>query len=121
MTRHPRLAQLGEQIAAFGDGSVRNGNAFILSLGTDAAAVTAPETSTINLDALAFYCDADTKVAGFQKEIADLLGDGGALSEDDRELLKQTNNDLGNLLPAVQKVGEVLRNQTGVCANTPAS
>lgn len=118
MSHHPRFAVLGQQIAGFADGSVRNGNAFILSLGTDAAAVTAPETSTINLDALAFYCDADTKVAGFQTEIQGLLN-GGGLSEDDRELLQRTHNDLGNLLPAVQKLGEALRNQTGVCANTP--
>lgn len=118
--RHPRVATLGAAIEQFGDGSVRNGQAFILSLGTDAAAATNADTSTVNLDALTFFCDADTKVMGFQKEIEGLLGDRG-ITEEDQELLKRTNRELDTLLPAVQKLSEALRGKTSVCANSPAS
>src|SRR2546423_1127817 len=40
MSKHPHLSQLGADIAGFADGSVRNAQAFISSLGTDAANAT---------------------------------------------------------------------------------
>jgi prepilin-type N-terminal cleavage/methylation domain-containing protein len=121
MSHHSRFAVLGQQISGFADGSVRNAQTFMLSLGTDAASAAVPETSTIDLGALTFFCDGSTKVAGFQNEIQGLLQNGGVYSEDDRELLRQTHADLANLLPYMEKVAEVLHKQTGVCANSPTS
>lgn len=118
MSRIDELAALGGQIAGFADGSVRNGQAFILSLG-DSAANATDDTSTVNMDALKFYCDADTQVAGFQRQISDMLAT--ETSEEQERLLTDTNNALNDLLPAVQKVAQVLRGKTSVCspATTP--
>jgi len=132
MSEHPRLHALGEEIAAFGDGSVRNAQAFISSVGTDAANATDAETTTVNLDSLKFFCDADTKITGFQTRIDDLLKDQDVAGEDreasgeerrdrelsgeERRLLIQTKSALNEELPAVQKLVEVLRKKTNVCA-----
>jgi prepilin-type N-terminal cleavage/methylation domain-containing protein len=132
MSRHPRLEQLGGQLTQFGVGSDRSARAFILSLGTDAANATDPETTNVNLDSLKFFCDADTKIMGFQAQINDLLGDGSVSieepglnedrdgSDEERRLLNQTKRALDEELPAVQKLGEMLRGKTTVCA-LPAS
>lgn len=110
---------LGAQITSFADGSVRNGKAFILSLGDDAANAT-DDTSTVNFDALKFYCDADTQIAGFQKQISDMLANP-QLPEEQERLLKNTNDELNEALPIVQKVAQVLRGKTTVCAVSPTS
>jgi len=115
MSRIERLETLGGQIAGFADGSVRNGQAFILSLG-DSAANATDDTSTVNMDALKFYCDADTQVAGFQRQISDMLATQH--SEEEERLLTDANDQLNDLLPAVQKVAEVLRGKTSLCAPT---
>ena len=131
MSEHPRLHALGEEIAAFGDGSVRNAQAFISSVGTDAANATDAETTTVNLDSLKFFCDADTRITSFQTRIDDLLKDQDVAGEDreasgeerkdrelsgeERRLLIQTKSALNEELPAVQKLVEVLRKKTNVC------
>src|SRR6516164_5335954 len=124
MSRHPRLQALGEDIAAFGDGSVRNAQAFISSVGTDAANATDADTTTVNLDSLKFFCDADTRITSFQTRIDDLLKDQDVAGEDredrdlsgeERRLLIQTKSALNEELPAVQKLVEVLRKKTNVC------
>jgi prepilin-type N-terminal cleavage/methylation domain-containing protein len=125
MSEHPRLRVLGEEIAAFGDGSVRNAQAFISSVGTDAANATDADTTTVNLDSLKFFCDADTRITSFQTRIDDLLKDQDVAGEDredrdlsgeERRLLIQTKSALNEELPAVQKLVEVLRKKTTVCA-----
>ncbi len=129
----PQLQELGGQIAQFGDGSVRSAQAFILSLGTDAANATSADTTNVNLDSLKFFCDADTKITSFQAQINGLLadpnvsGEDGEVSGEDgddsgeaRRLLNETKSALDEELPAVQKLLEVLRGKTSVCAS-PAS
>ncbi len=132
MSTHPRLRALGADITAFGDGSVRVAQAFDLSLGTDAANATEAETANVDLHPLKFFCDADTRITGFQTRIDDLLQDrdsdrdvaGGEergdrdrdLSREERRLLIQTKMALNEELPAVQKLAEVLRKKTAVCS-----
>ena len=120
---HPRVAALGGQMIAFADGSVLNGRTFLLSVGDSAVAADPnnPDTPAPSLDSLKFFCDADTQVMGFQTEIDGLLQGDGELSEEHRELLNQTKSDLNTLLPAVQKVAQVLQSKTSICANSPAS
>ncbi len=133
MARLPHLQDLGGQIVQFGDASVRNAQAFILSLGTDAANATSADISNVNLNSLKFFCDADTKIASFETQINGLLADpavsgedGGVSGEDGddsgeaRRLLNATKSALDEELPAVQKLLEVLRAKTSVCAS-PAS
>jgi prepilin-type N-terminal cleavage/methylation domain-containing protein len=115
MSESPRLEDLGEEIIAFCDGSVRNAQALISSVGTDAANATDPETTTIELDSLKFFCDADTKITDFQTRINALL-EGQHISHEERRLLKQTQTALSEQLPAVQKLLEVVRAKTTVCA-----
>lgn len=126
MSKNEGLEVLGAQIAAFGDGSVRNGQAFILSLG-DSAANAADDTSTVNMDALKFYCNADTQVVSFQQQINKMLQtsqlseeENSQVSEEQERLLKDTKNALDGILPAVQKVSEVLRSKTTVCTPSPS-
>lgn len=114
MSRHPHLEALGGEITQFGDGSVRNAQAFISSLGTDAANATNPDTTNVNLDSLKFFCDADTKITSFQTRIGDLLEDRD-VSGEERRLLNQTKTALDEELPAVQKLVEVLHGKTTVC------
>ena len=132
MSRHPRLQALAADISQFGDGSVRNAQAFIASVATDAANATDPETTRVDLDSLKFFCDADTKITGFQTQIDDLLKDQDVSGEDrdgsgeerrdrdlsgeERRLLIATKSALNEELPAVQKLAEVLRKKTTVCA-----
>jgi len=120
--RHSQLAVLGAQINGFADGSVRNGQTFLLSLGDAAIAADPnnPEAPAPSLDSLKFFCDADAQVMGLQKEIDGLLN-GGTFHEEDRELLIRSKDALNGVLPAVQKLAEVLRGKTSVCANSPAS
>ncbi len=121
MSRHPHLQELGGEITQFADGSARNAQAFILSLGD--AAKTANADTTLNLDSLKFFCDADAQIMHFQTQINDLLEDRDASGEDrdvsgeERRLLKETKAALDEELPAVQKLGEILRGgRTPVCA-----
>jgi prepilin-type N-terminal cleavage/methylation domain-containing protein len=121
MSKYPHLAQLGGDLAQFGDGSVRNAQAFISSLGTDAANATdavtgaAAATTTVNLDALSFFCGADSQITRFQAEIDDRLDNLNSEGEE-RRLLNDARAALNEQLPAVQKLGEVLRSKTNVCA-----
>ena len=119
MSEHPHLQALGAEITQLGDGSVRNAQVFISSLGTDAANATTPEATNVNLDSLKFFCDADTKITGFQSRIDALLEDRD-VSGEERRLLNETKVALNEELPAVQKLVEVLRKKTTVCA-LPAS
>src|SRR5260370_29558289 len=129
MSTHPRLHALGADITAFGDGSVRVAQAFDLSLGTDAANATEAETANVDLHPLKFFCDADTRITGFQTLIDDLLQDRDSdrdvagqergdrdLSREEHRLLIQTKMALNEELPAVQKLAEVLRKKTAVCS-----
>jgi prepilin-type N-terminal cleavage/methylation domain-containing protein len=131
MSRHPRLHALGKDLTQFGDGSVRNAQAFILSVGNDAANATSPEMTTVNLDSLKFFCDADTKITDFQTRIDALLKDGDDSGRDrdgsdedrdgsggERRLLNAAKSALDEELPAVQRLVEILHGKTTVCAPT---
>jgi prepilin-type N-terminal cleavage/methylation domain-containing protein len=134
MSTHPRLHALGADITAFGDGSVRVAQTFDLSLATDAANATEADTANVDLHPLKFFCDADTRITGFQTRIDALLKDQDKdvagedrdfageergdrdLSREERRLLIQTKMALNEELPAVQKLAEVLRKKTAVCS-----
>ncbi len=116
MSRHPHLQELGGDITQFADGSVRNAQAFIFSVGTDAANTTNAENTNLNFDSLKFFCDADAQITRFQLEIDGLLQDRDVAGEE-RRLLNETKRALDEELPAVQKLAEVLRGKTLVCGS----
>ncbi len=118
MERDPQLFTLGSQIAGFCDGSVRAGHAFILGLGTDATNMTPGMPVEVNADALVPFCNTDATVAGFQRQIGGLLGEEH-LPAVQRRLLTDTNDALGQLLPAVQRLSGLLRAQQGLCPAFP--
>jgi prepilin-type N-terminal cleavage/methylation domain-containing protein len=115
MSRHPHLQELGKEIALFADGSVRNAQGFILSLG-DAANAPNADTTDLKLDSLKFFCDADAQITRFETQINDLLEDRDVAGEE-RRLLNETKTALDEELPAVQKLAEVLRGKTTVCSS----
>ena len=118
MSENPQLGNLAGQISGFCDGSVRAGRAFILSLGDDAIAMVPGPAPQVNADALVPFCNADATVMGFQRQIGDLLAEPH-LPAVQRRLLTGTNDALSQLLPAVQKLGGILRAQPGLCPALP--
>jgi len=112
LERSKSTTPLGQEIVAFGDGSVHTAQMFFLSMGTDAAT----GAQGVTLDALSSLCTADTTVMGFQAQIDGLLG-GAGRSAGQRRLLTAVKTPLtGELLPAVQKLTEILRSPTvGLC------
>jgi len=124
MAKHPHLAVLGQQLTEFNDQSARNAQDFILSVGTDAAGATDPQTVQVNLEPLKFFCDADTKLIALQNQVNELLEDREHRGEDrdhqgeEHRLLTQTKNALGEELPAVQKLSELLHAKSSICSPT---
>jgi prepilin-type N-terminal cleavage/methylation domain-containing protein len=129
------LTPLAGQINDFNAAVESNAQAFTLSLGDDALAANDSETATVHLDSLKFFCDADTKLADLQSQVNALLAaEGGSVdasstspSDDDgsgadgsskkRRVLTDTKNALDAELPAVQKLGNLLRTKGGnVCS-----
>jgi len=112
LERSRATATLGQDIVGFCDGSAHTAQMFFLSMGTDAAT----GAQGITLDSLSALCTADTTVMGFQTQIDGLLA-GANRSAVQRRLLTAVKTPLaGELLPAVQKLTEILRSQTvGLC------
>jgi prepilin-type N-terminal cleavage/methylation domain-containing protein len=117
MQQNPQLAGLAGEIIATCDGSVRAAQDFFLDLGTDA------ETGGegVNIDALVPFCTADTEFSAFNGKIKDLL-DNPRLPAVQRRLLMDTQEAVGQLVPAVQKLDRVLRTKAvGFCPSDPSS
>ena len=118
MSKNPHLAGLGLEIQGFCDGSVRSAEGFFLSLGTDAAS--SPDSDAdagkldLNLDSLKFFCDADLQLKGLEDKVNDLLQKPRLPAVESR-LLTDTKGAMDELLPAVQKLGELLRSKTALC------
>ena len=118
MSAYPHLTELSGNIVGFCDGSARNAQAFLLSLGDDAQNAQDQETAAVNLDALKFYCDADIRLMGFQRQVNGLLADP-QLPAVERRLLMNTSAAMNDELPAVQKLGDVLRSKGGNLCSAP--
>jgi len=120
MTQNPQLADLGGEIRGFCDGSVRAGRSFIMSLGADATNVSQDPAAPVQVsaDPLAPFCSADTTIMDFQRRIGDLLADDH-LPAVQRRLLTDTNDALGELLPAVQRLAGLLRAKAGDLCSPP--
>jgi prepilin-type N-terminal cleavage/methylation domain-containing protein len=111
-----QLKQLSEDLVALGDGSVRVAHAFLLMFGDDALKPGDPEGITIDsLNVLSFFCDADQTVMHLQDEIDALMASHPA---PERRVLREARSALGDLLPAVQKLDDLLRTKTSVCPKT---
>lgn len=118
MAENPQLAGLAGEIRGFCDGSVRAAHAFILGLGDDATNMVPGTVPQVTADPLIPLCNADATVMGFQRRIGDLLAQEH-LPAVQRRLLTNTNDALGQLLPAVQRLGGLLRAQPGLCPALP--
>jgi len=137
MARNPRLQPLANQILQFNQQVETDAQTFILSVGDDAAGAQDPETSQVHLDSLKNYCSADTKLQALEGQVSGLLaaqggpagtpqaaGPGNRNDDHDwddgpgneRRLLSDTKRALDAELPAVQKLGNLLRtNGGGLC------
>lgn len=125
MSRNPHFAPVAADLSQFADGVTTNAQAFILSVGTDAAGAVNADSTTINLNALAYFCDADAKASKLQSELNDLLNnhnfssqnrnDDGDDDRDDQKSIVEAKSGLDSALPAVQKLASVLKTQTAVC------
>jgi hypothetical protein len=62
-----------------------------------------------------FFCDADSKLVGFDNQINAMLADS-RLPAVQRRLLMDTQNAMDQeLLPAVDKLSQLVRDKTGIC------
>ena len=114
MGRNPKLAGLAEQIVAFGDGSVRNADAFILANGDVAANPNLSENTELDFTSLQFYCTADTNFMQLQTRVSDLLNNGN-LPFVERRQLEETQAAMGEELVSLHKIGDIVRNRVGFC------
>ena len=108
MHQNPQLADLADQIMAFGDGSVRLAQTFVLKIGTDVAAN--PDARGVDIDDLKFFCTADTELKGIEDEMKALLANP-RLPAVQRRLLLDTHAAIAELLPALQKLAGLLKNR----------
>ena len=132
MARNPHLQGLATQILQFNHDSASNAQAFISSLADDAAGATDADTAPVHLDSLMYFCTADAKLMDLQGQVNSLLttldgpsasasseyrsggdrsGEGGR--DEERRLLMDTKKALDGELPAVQKLGNLLRTNGG--------
>jgi competence protein ComGC len=132
MARNPHLRDLANQILLFNQDTETNAQAFISVLSDDAAAAQDADTAQVHLDSLVYFCTADTKLASLESQVNGLLGNQGnpvgtpqveSWTDDDHSgedaqgdehrLLMDTKTALDKELPAVQKLGNLLRTQGG--------
>ena len=105
MQDHPQLRQLGLDFQAFTDESQTVVQDFLLGLDGDAE---------VNIDALQPFCTADTRLAELDSRVRALLN--GNLPAVQRRLLMDLEEGNRLLLPAVQRLGSVLRRRApGFC------
>jgi len=114
MARDPHLEQLAQQILRFQDETDRIARTFILALGSDAASANTSDDTQVDLKPLQFFCDADTRLIGLRNQVTGLLEDED-LPREERRLLTETRSALDEELPAMQKLGEVLRSKSSSC------
>ena len=107
-----RLLTLTRDILAFGDGSVRNANAFILANGD--AAQKGDIEAPLDLTTLQFYCTADTNFKTLQGRVSDMLAER-ELPAVQRRLLTETQEAMDQESVALTKIGDILRNRVGLC------
>jgi len=140
MSHNPHLQSLATQILQFHNNAESNAQGFLSSLADDAAGAQDPDTAQVHLDSLQFYCTADTQLMGLQNQVNALLGAQGnpagtpqaaARPGDDdgdgdgpggeHRLLMDTKNALDAELPAVQKLGNLLRTNGGSLCSPPST
>jgi prepilin-type N-terminal cleavage/methylation domain-containing protein len=118
MAAYPSLAPLATQILQFNQASASNAQAFTLSIATDAQLANGSTFAEVNVDSLKFFCNADTKLTGLQNQVNALLATG-VLSSEERTRLTDTQKALDGELPAVQKLGQLLRSKvSSLCPST---
>jgi prepilin-type N-terminal cleavage/methylation domain-containing protein len=119
MGQNPELKPLAAEVIAFCDGSVRTANAFMRSLGTDAAHASNigdANLAEVKLDSLAPLCDSEARLGALHDRIAELLASPRLPAVQRRLLLEVQNNIDQAALPAVQKLLEVLKSKAeNVC------
>jgi prepilin-type N-terminal cleavage/methylation domain-containing protein len=112
MGQDPQLAELAREIQEFGDGSVRQAQDVFKNLGkiaNDPEFLDGSEGLLTALnDSLKTFCTADATVKEFQDQITDLLA-RSHLPAVQHRLLTDTQAALGQLLPYVEQLGQVLR------------
>jgi hypothetical protein len=115
MQGNPQLRELGRAFEAFGDGSVRTAQEFLLSLGREAELnLPGANFMGVNIDSLKPFCTADTALGELDARVRQLLNTPHLPAVQRRLLMDLADgNDL--LLPAVQSLARILRAQSGFC------
>ncbi|HEY8518343.1 MAG TPA: type II secretion system protein [Candidatus Binatia bacterium] len=107
MKRNPKLADLAGEILALQDEARSGAQTFFLDLGA-AAADTDDPRAIASLDALEPFCDADVRLASLRKEV-DRRGAASSLPKAQRKHLAEVSGAIDDLLPAVQRLGDLVR------------
>ncbi|MEW6270700.1 MAG: hypothetical protein AB1689_15565 [Thermodesulfobacteriota bacterium] len=114
MERNQTLAPLAREILAFEDETRGGAQTFFLDLG-GAVAEAEGEPVAAPLGSLASFCDADAKLVELRAEIERRLG-ARQLPAVQRKHLTGVQGAIDELLPAVQRLGDLVRGTTaGPC------
>jgi prepilin-type N-terminal cleavage/methylation domain-containing protein len=123
MQQNPHLAKLAGEIVDWADGSVLAARSLSLGLVDATPMDPAKETRTdfppVSGESLEFFCNADSTLTGFHRQIAGLL-QSRHLPAVQRRLLENVQDPLEKgLLPLMQKLGAALRSpasqSVGLC------
>jgi prepilin-type N-terminal cleavage/methylation domain-containing protein len=106
---------LAQEILNFGDGSVGNAHAFILSLGPEAEQNTT--NAVLSLSTLKSFCTADSQLKRYQTDVQGLLSNS-QLPAVQLALLADLESAIAYELPFLENLGNLLRSPAGggLCA-----
>jgi len=106
---NPHHAHIAEGMRAIGDGSVRAAEDFISMFGDDVLKLTDERNIQLDSpDSLKFFCGADRAIIAVLTEIDDFNVRGGLRPPGEQKQLAEARAALGDLLPAVQKLHDLL-------------
>jgi prepilin-type N-terminal cleavage/methylation domain-containing protein len=114
------LAPLGRDIINWGDHATAAGNNFFAAVLDDADKPPSTDGGTPPLNSLktlVFFCDGSVRLAEIRDEINRKL-ENDRLPDFQQDLLEQARDGIDGELPAVQKIGDVLKTKTSVCTPT---
>ena len=121
MAQHQQLAALGLELSDFDEEAATSAQTFILTLGPRSRPPRNAETTEVNVEPLRFFCDAGARIVALRSQVNELL-ENQDLAAEERRLLADTQSALGEELPAAERLGDLLRSQTGLCPpSTPGS
>jgi hypothetical protein len=115
MQGNPQLQELGGELVAFCDGSVRTARHFLFNFSTSAAEPGFSAANPgVNIDLLKPFCTADTAFGALDDRVKQLLNTPHLPAVQQRLLMNVREGD-AMLLPYLETLARLLKAQSGFC------